>query len=180
MGSWSVACRPISGLFISLAGVTLIVIEGRARPDIEPSGIALLFVAVLAAAGYAVAIRAVPHRYDSLTIVRLQNVIGIALVLPLFLLFEAGELPSALPAGSVVGHLLFLAVFPSTLSFLFLSAGIRAVGASRANAFVNLVPVFTALFSFLLLGERVTAMTLTGMVIVLTGVSMSQQQSVRR
>ncbi len=192
----------IAGLFISLAGVTLIVLEGRARPDVEPTGIALLFVAVVAAAAYAVAVRAVPRRYSALTIVRMQNVLGVLMVLPVFLLLEAPPLFAAPAAAtltavpwfsgfgalvvttiaenrSAVGHLLFLAVFPSTLSFLFLSSGIRAVGAARANAFANLVPMFTALFSFLLLDERVTLMTLSGMAVVIAGVSLAQVRGAR-
>lgn len=187
----------LAGLVVSSVGVALIVLEGRARPDIEPVGIGLLFVAVVAAAAYAVAVRAVPRRYSALTIVRMQNVLGVLMVLPVFLLLEAPSLfaaaadamPAALQSSpglgallggaitdnrAVLGHLLFLAVFPSTLSFLFLSSGIRAVGAARANAFANLVPIFTALFSFLLLDERVTLMTLSGMAIVIAGVSLAQ------
>ena len=48
------------------------------------------------------------------------------------------------------------------------------MGITKANVFTNSIPLFTALFSFMLLGEKLTLQNITGMVIVIAGILMSQ------
>jgi drug/metabolite transporter (DMT)-like permease len=48
------------------------------------------------------------------------------------------------------------------------------MGISKANVFSNCIPVFTALFSFILMGERLTVQNITGIIIVITGLFLSQ------
>ncbi|MFW6363264.1 MAG: DMT family transporter [Spirochaeta sp.] len=167
----------LAGLGLSLAGVVIIT-RGGPNQSVEPAGVLLLFIAVCAAAGYAIAVRKVPAQYDAFTIVRMQNLLGIPMVLPFFLLFESGTILQ-LSSNSLL-HLGFLSVFPSTLSFILLSHGIRRVGAGRANAFANLVPVFTAGFSVILLNEPIVARVWIGMAFVITGVSVAQQKRTPR
>ena len=52
----------------------------------------------------------------------------------------------------------------------------KHVGISRANVFANLIPVFTAFFAFLLLGDRLTLRNAAGMVIVIAGLFLSQAE----
>ncbi|AFG38733.1 putative permease, DMT superfamily [Spirochaeta africana DSM 8902] len=167
----------IIGLVVSLAGVAVITGSGDGT-EISIAGILLLFGAVLAAAGYAVAVRRVPAHYDAFTIVRMQNLLGIPMVLPFFLLFEVGA--GITVSATAALHLGFLSVFPSTISFILLSNGIRQVGAGRANAFANLVPVFTAGFSVLFLAEPVVLRVWLGMALVIAGVSIAQQRHTPR
>jgi len=51
---------------------------------------------------------------------------------------------------------------------------VRHMGITRANVFTNFIPVFTALFSFIILGDRLTMQNIAGMVIVIAGLMMSQ------
>ena len=44
----------------------------------------------------------------------------------------------------------------------------------KANVFTNSIPLFTAFFSFLLFGDMLTVQNLIGMVIVISGLYMSQ------
>jgi drug/metabolite transporter (DMT)-like permease len=48
------------------------------------------------------------------------------------------------------------------------------MGITRANVFSNCIPVFTAVFSFMILGEKLTVQNITGMAIVIAGLFMSQ------
>ena len=168
----------IAGLVLSLVGVAVIVLERRLEAQFTAGGLALIFVAVLAAVGYTVSVKLVPARYRPLTIVKLQSLIGLPIVLVVALLTEG--LPSELPGGDVVAHVLYLGIFPSSLAFVFLSGGIRAIGANRANVFVNLVPVFTALVAWALLGELFTLQKLAGMAVVIVGVLAAQRGQARR
>jgi drug/metabolite transporter (DMT)-like permease len=48
------------------------------------------------------------------------------------------------------------------------------LGISKANIFSNLIPVFTAIFSFVILSEHFTIQKLAGMLLVITGVFISE------
>ncbi|MFW5776045.1 MAG: DMT family transporter [Spirochaetota bacterium] len=171
--------RPLTivGLGLSLVGVAAIVLERRMNAQFTPLGLVLIFVAVLAAVGYSIAVKQVSPRYRPLTIVKMQSLVGLPIILVLALVFEG--IPTVIPDPIVLGHLLFLGIFPSSLAFVFLSTGIRAIGASRANVFVNLVPAFTAFVAWLLLDERFTAQKIAGMVIVVAGVLAAQLGQLR-
>ena len=168
IGGWGVA-----GLILSLAGVATIVLERNLERQYTPLGLVLIFLAVLAAVGYSVAVRKAPTRYRPLTLVKFQSLVGLPIFLVLALITEG--VPRALPSTEVALHVAYLGIFPSSIAFIFLSAGIRALGASRANVFTNLVPGFTALFAWLLIGETFTAQKLLGMAVVIVGVLASQR-----
>ncbi len=167
----------ILSAFVSLAGVALIVSAGGEAGGAHPLGVLLIFGAVLAAVGYAIALRNMPAHYSSFTVVFWQNLIGLGLFLPVFLVLDLGATVAAgVPGRSVLGALVFLGVFPSTLSFIFLGRGIRVLGAVKANITTNTVPVFAALFSVLVLGEELSLIMLLGMAIVISGVLLSQHR----
>lgn len=167
--------RVVASAVLSLAGVALIVHAGGEAGGAHPLGVLLIFGAVLAAVGYAIALRNMPGRYSSFTVVFWQNLIGLGLFIPFFLVLDAqATVASGLPSGTVLGALVFLGVFPSTLSFIFLGRGIRVLGAVKANITTNTVPVFAALFSVVVLGEQLTPFLLLGMAIVIAGVLLSQ------
>ena len=48
------------------------------------------------------------------------------------------------------------------------------MGITKANVFSNCIPIFTALFSFFLMGEKLTAQNIIGMSIVIAGLFLSQ------
>jgi drug/metabolite transporter (DMT)-like permease len=48
----------------------------------------------------------------------------------------------------------------------------------KANVFTNLIPVFTGLFSFFILGETFTPLKIIGILLVMSGVVLSQSQKI--
>jgi drug/metabolite transporter (DMT)-like permease len=169
----------IVGLVLSLTGVAAIVLERQLEAQYTVGGLVLLFIAVAAAVGYSIAVKRVSSRYRPLTIVKLQSLFGLPLVLAMALFFEG--LPRVAPDPTVIAHVLYLGIFPSSLAFVFLSGGIRELGANRASVYVNLVPAFTAVVAWLLLGELFTVQKLAGMAVVILGVLAAQRgQAMRR
>jgi len=73
------------------------------------------------------------------------------------------------PAGW--GFLLLLAVGPTVLGFGLYNVSLGYLPSSVANLIATLEPVFTAVIAYLLLGERLTAMQLTGSLMILAGVA---------
>jgi len=168
IGRWGVA-----GLALSLGGVAIIVLERQLEAQYTPLGLVLIFTAVLAAVGYSVVVRKTPVRYRPLTLVKLQSLIGMPIIVILALITEG--VPRGLPGTEVALHLVYLGIFPSSVAFVFFSSGIRTLGASRANVFTNLVPGFTAVFAWLLIGEVFTLQPLLGMAVVIAGVFAAQR-----
>ncbi len=165
----------IAGAFVSLAGVGVLVLGDLGSDGNDIRGILLVFVSVLAAVGYSISLRRLPSRYSSVTVVVWQNILGLLYFMPLFLFRDLGPLLSQTGVSAQTWTaILFLGVFPSTVSFVFLSRGIRTLGAAKANITTNTVPVFAALFSILVLGQPVLISTVAGMVVVLSGVLISQ------
>ena len=57
-----------------------------------------------------------------------------------------------------------LAVFASCGAFILFAYSVRNMGITRANVFTNFIPIFTAFFSFLILGDKLTIQNIVGMV----------------
>jgi drug/metabolite transporter (DMT)-like permease len=68
-----------------------------------------------------------------------------------------------------------VALFPSVLAYLFWNRGVELVGASRAGLFINLIPVFAALLSALLLGEPPRAYHGIGLLLIAGGMLLAQR-----
>lgn len=164
----------IGGLFLSFGGVILMLITKNLSLSIDKRGILFLSEAVLAALIYSVLVRKLTFRYKPLTIIKYQNLIGVFLFLPIFLLFDSHEAFLIKPNFEVISSFLFLSILASSLSFVFYTKSIQLLGISKANIFSNLIPVFTAIFSFFILAEHFTVQKLAGMVLVIAGVYISE------
>jgi drug/metabolite transporter (DMT)-like permease len=69
--------------------------------------------------------------------------------------------------------LAYLGIGGTALGFSLYYQGIKRIGAMRAGIFINLVPLFSILLSWLILGESVKIIVLTGGALVLTGVTLT-------
>jgi drug/metabolite transporter (DMT)-like permease len=67
-----------------------------------------------------------------------------------------------------------LAIFASSGAFVLFAYSVRHLGISRANIFSNLIPVLTAIFAFLLVGDKLTLLNGAGMAVVIAGLFLSQ------
>jgi len=164
----------IFGLLMSFLGVGIMVVAPGFRLAASPLGLACLGFAVLSAVGYSLLIRKFSMRYSSLTIVNLQNVLGIVFFIPLFLRWGLPVVRTVPVTGELVTTLVLLAVLCSTVAFILLTIVIREIGVARANIYTNTIPVFTAIFAWFMLGETLDPRKLTGMAVVLAGLFLSQ------
>ena len=64
---------------------------------------------------------------------------------------------------------LFLAVFPSIISYICWNHGVKTVGPGTAAMFMNLLPIFTAFFAFFFLGEKIYFYHIVGGVSIFVG-----------
>ncbi|NPA35479.1 MAG: DMT family transporter [Chlorobi bacterium] len=164
----------LSGIIISFAGVLMIILEKDLTLKAPLTGILLLFVAVFAALGYTVVLKKIPVHYNAVSIITYQNMIGVFYFLPMFLLFDFRNIEISEIKPAAYWSVLQLAVFASSVAFIFFTWSIRVIGITKANVFVNMIPVFTAVFAWWLLDEQLTVKKFIGIVIVIAGVFISQ------
>ncbi len=161
------------GVAVSFIGVIIFIADSSGGLVINIKGLALLFLAVISAVGYNMVLHRLASEYNPVSIVNIQNAIGVVLFLPLFLIFD---LKKFIATGIVAdfSSVVLLAIFASSGAFVLFAYSVRHLGISRANIFSNLIPVFTAIFAFFLVGDKLTLLNGAGMAIVISGLFLSQ------
>lgn len=165
----------ISGILVSFFGVLVMLITPDLTLSADIRGIVFLSAAVLSALFYSVLLRKLTFRYSALKLIACQNLIGIFLFLPLFFMFEWKDFVTVKINSSIVYSFILLAVFASSVSFVFFAHSVKLLGVSKANIFSNLIPVFTATFSYLILSETLTLQKAAGIILVIGGVYLSER-----
>lgn len=166
----------ILGLFISFGGVLLMLVMKDFSLSANPFGVMYLFGAVASSIVYGIILKKLTLLYNALTIVWIQNLIGLFYFIPVILYKETDTLLIAPFTTAVVFPILLLGVFSSSLAFVFFTRSVRSLGIARTNIYTNMIPVFTAIFSYFILAEVLDARQLTGMMFVISGVIISQMK----
>lgn len=168
-----------AGLFVSMAGVVLVILgEDRAHSN-SLTGVLLMLLAVFGAVGHSVYVRKLSEHYNTFTIVTFQSAFGLIYFIPFFLTTELLRFVRMDHTLEMLWPVIKLAVFASTLAFLLFVYSIQRLGMARTNVFVNLIPVFTALLSFLILHEQFGWLKIAGIGVVIAGLVFSQYNQVR-
>ncbi len=156
------------GLTLSFGGVGLVVWQGG-FDVVNYWGIPLMFIAVLSAVCYGLVLKKLTRDYSSITIVRVQSLLGVLMFLPVFLNFEAKNFNYHAPANAWLA-VFALAIFASCLAYMCITVCIRNLGVNKTNLLANLIPVFTAVTAYLFLHEAFGISKIVGGVMVLSGV----------
>jgi drug/metabolite transporter (DMT)-like permease len=165
------------GAIISFIGVLIFISNSNGTISISTKGLLLLLLAVVSAVSYGMVLHKLAHKYNPVFIVNLQNAIGALLFLPLFLIFDMKNFLATGIVASSFSVIVLLALFASSGAFVLFAYSVKSLGISKANVFSNLIPGLTALFAFLLVHEKPTLQNVLGVIIVITGLFMSQKGS---
>ena len=171
----------ILGIALSFVGVVFMILGKNMAFVVDIVGLLLLFLAVFSAVCYGLVLTKVSAQIHPVWIIAVQNTFSLFMFLPLMLIYREPIKQNSIPVFSTMspqvelwGSLLVLAVFCSTLAFIFYTITVRQIGITRSSVFTNLIPVITAIVSFLLLHENMTLNKLIGMLIIVAGVMLSQ------
>lgn len=170
----------VFGIMMSLLGVFFVIYQPGAGFNANPWGVALLFMAVFSAICYATTLRKISTYYSTLNVIFYQSSLGLIFFIPTFLLTDFVKIPHLKLTADGLVALLMLSVFASVIAFVLFAGAVRQVGVTRTNVFVNLIPVFTALFSWIFLGDVITLGNWIGISIVVVGLFISQWGRMRR
>jgi drug/metabolite transporter (DMT)-like permease len=164
----------VIGMITSFSGIILMIVNRNLSLNASPLGFGLLLFAVAAAVSYSFFLKKLSTRYSAFTIIAVQNLIGAFYFLPFFIFLEWDLFIAVRPDFSLVSSLLALAVFCSTIAYVFFTISTREIGVNRTSMFSNLIPVFTGIFSYFILGELFSYQKIFGMVVVIIGLYLSQ------
>lgn len=163
--------RKLAGIAVALAGCLLVI--GNGDPLALFAGAVgpgewLIVGCVLCWTAYTFIGRRATQTLSPLAATLAASLIG-ALLLGIAA-FAQGGIALAEWSWRVWASVLFLAVCGTALGFTWFADGVRLLGAARASAFINLVPVFAVLQAAVLLGERLALAVLAGGALVIAGV----------
>jgi drug/metabolite transporter (DMT)-like permease len=164
----------VAGFAISFFGVGLVVLNGSFKFEVSPLGVGLEFIAVLSAIAYSIVLKNLVSRYNTLSIIAYQNIIGIVFFLPVWLIVDFNDFVTRPFHPEAFRAIVLLAVFSSTLAFVFFTQSIRQIGVNRSNSFINLIPVFVAILSFFILKEELDGQKILGIFVVVAGLFLAQ------
>jgi drug/metabolite transporter (DMT)-like permease len=163
-----------AGIILSFIGVLVFILNSDGMLNFNIKGLGFLMLAVLTAVGYNLTLSRLVGNYSPVYIVGVQNLIGAILFLPLFVILDFHHFFSTPFTFNMFKPIIELAVFASCGAFILFAYSVQKMGITKANVFSNCIPVFTAIFSFIILGEKLTIQNILGMAIVIAGLLMSQ------
>lgn len=166
------------GVLLSLTGAVVVIANGDPATLLTGGfgrGEQALLGCVLSWSAYSLIGRRVLQSLPPLTAVCYSSLIGtLLLAIPAVGTGIFTRLDSISPLSWL--SLVYLGLGGTALAFSLYYMAIKKIGAARAGIFINLVPVFSLLLAWLLLGETIKPAVLGGGVLVLAGVSLANYQ----
>lgn len=168
--------KPLSmvGLIVSFIGVLFIILRIDFSLSASPLGIGLLFLAVCSAIIYAIILKKLVISYNPVSLIAWQELVGVLYFLPLFLYFDVSTVWLIQPSTNAILSLLALGFFASAIAYVLYTFVLKNMTLSKANIYVNLIPVFAAVTAYFVLDEIFTPVKVIGMILVIFGVVLSQ------
>lgn len=133
------------------------------------------FLAMVCATGYTISLKQLTRRYSPFLLTAVQAVTGTLFFLPLMFL-PGHTLPASFPLVPTLA-VIYLGAVITLGAYGLYNFSLKHVPASRAAIFVNLIPVFSVLLGWLVLGETLSPPQWLAAAVVMAGVFLSQQQS---
>jgi drug/metabolite transporter (DMT)-like permease len=164
------------GAVLALAGTVLVVANGipGVSATLAPRwrGDLLLVASGVGYAAYSLIGRHVLRRHPPLPVTALSIFWGTVALLPVAALEWLGGARPVWTAGAAAGTL-YLGVVITAIGYLVWNWALERVPAPRAAVFLNVQPMAGVLLGVLVLGDAMTAFTLTGGALIVAGLSLT-------
>ncbi|TKB12120.1 DMT family transporter [Desulforhopalus sp. IMCC35007] len=164
-----------AGAVIAVLGVLWLTAESSPSSDAPNPvlGNFLELLAMVCAAGYTISLKALTDRYSPFFLTAIQALIGCVFYFPLLFL-PSTQLPLRFEPHSGLAIIYLGAVITLGAYGLF-NYGIKCLPANKGAIFVNLIPIFSVILGWLILGEAFTLWQFFAGGLILGGVYLSQK-----
>lgn len=159
--------RWLAATLLAVAGCALL-LGGGERVSVDPLGVLLAFAAGSAYAIFAVAGKGLLATRPPDAVMAVVFCLGALLLAPLLVVLDLGWLRS--PAG--LGAVLFLGLVSTAAAYALFARGLARVPVSSAVTLALAEPLTAGALGVLLLGERLSAAALAGVVLILAGLAL--------
>lgn len=182
LGEWPLR-RAWFGMAVAAGGLLYLISRGSWQTFASLSfqrGDLIMLLAVLAWALYTLLLRRWARHLlvPPLVLLGVLMLLGLPLILPFYLL-ELGRVGGFALTPSNLAAIGYTAVFASLVAYVGWNHGVRIVGAGRAAMVMYLMPVFTALLGWLLLGEALRTFHWIGGALIFAGLLLATRPSFR-
>ena len=166
--------RTLTGFALAIAGAAWLSVSGESSESAPnpPLGNFLEFLAMVSATGYIIILKRLTRNYSPLYLTAVQAVIGSLFYFP-FLFLPSTTLPTHVDPVSAIS-VVYLGTAVTMGAYGLYNFGVSRLPASQASAFVNLIPVFTVVLGWLILGERFSAPQYVASIAIFAGIFLSQ------
>lgn len=162
-----------SGILISLVGVLWILSRGSwtaIRQLTFNAGDIWMLVAVLCWAFYSVGMKKISGQFPAMALLLAQIIVSVIILIPLTIVELIVLKPALHLTFGISMGLLYIGLFASIAAFYSWNRAIGELGPSRCAGFLNLIPMFSAIFATLFAGERIHSYHLIGAAFIIGGV----------
>lgn len=175
-----VSKETIFGSVVAFLGVGLVIFNSSFSLSIKPLGDLLSLLAAFCWAIYSLILKKLNPLYSALYVTRKTFFYGVLTAIPFLLIEPEITPPTVLVEPKLLFNILFLALFCSMFAYLMWAAIIGKIGAVKASNYMYFQPVVTLVFSFLILGEKISIIGYTGCAMILLGVWMADYLQKRK
>lgn len=157
------------GIMLGFLGVALIM-GGAPFQGISMKGNLMIILSAICWAVYSVVGKKLLEKYDALTITTYVFIIGTLMFIPF--------MKEGIPAGiSLTGWavILYLALLCSVFAYIAWYDALADAEASKVAIFLNLIPLFAMLLSYIILKEKMGMSLLAGAFLIITGIYLTQK-----
>ena len=161
-------------ILCSVAGVAVISMSQAGGGTVQPAGILLLVLAVIAGAGFTLCSRSMADEFTPYERTFVMMAMGFVFFTLSGIVLEGRDFAPLLMKAAADRYVLFpvlyLSLASSVLAFVLLNYSITYLDAAKVTVFSNIIPVVSLVAGVLVLGEPFSAAYLIGVALILLGV----------
>ena len=169
----------IIGFIISITGVTLVCLNGKAVLEFNPKGDFLALFSAVCWGLYSVVISIINRKnYDQICATRRIFFFAVIMMIPLMLFTNQNapvenNIRFSNPLNII--YLLFLGIVASGFCFSAWNKACKIVGTVKVSCGLYLIPVVTIIFAFFALSEKITLLGALGAALTIAGLFVSEK-----
>jgi len=166
--------RVVIGSILAVAGAVWLSLGAQSSEHASNPllGNFLEFCAMVCGTWYAISVRYLSQRFSALFLTAIQAFIGTIFFAPLAM-WEYFTIPMTI-TWEVFGWMCYLGIVVTLGGYGMFNLALGRIEASKASVFVNLIPVFTVLLAYILLGEVLSQTEMMASFVIFGGIIVSQ------
>ena len=167
--------KHIGSLILSFVGVLFIITNGDISAIINfqfNKGDLIMMLAVICWSTYSVMSKKAVEKYSPIKVTAYSFLFCVIVIFPFTLLDNPMEfIPKVSPYGWM--SVLYMSFFASVCGYLIQQISIKNIGPANTNMFINLNPVFSMIFAYIILGEPILLIKVIAAGFIISGVIIS-------